>query len=277
MADLKFLFLAIALCIALVAGKPLQEEEEIEPSLRLDGRIVGGYAVDITRHPHQISLRRKGCDECAYSHTCGGSIYSESVIVTAAHCVRNRLAEQFIVVAGTSRRNGVDGVVVRVSKIVMHENYIHEFYDNDVALLILATPLPLNGITISPIELATELPPTGAKTVITGWGTTASGGVASDQLLAVEVPLVSNEVCEARYTVYYGPGRIRDSMLCAGLDGVGGKDACQGDSGGPLVVKGKLTGVVSWGLGCARSDYPGVYSSVPYLREWILENVAANA
>lgn len=63
-------------------------------------------------------------------------------------------------------------------------------------------------------------------------------------------------------------------MICAGYP-EGGKDACKADSGGPLVciepksgVK-KLVGVVSFGKGCARPDFFGVYARVSYSRSWI--------
>ena len=62
-------------------------------------------------------------------------------------------------------------------------------------------------------------------------------------------------------------------MICAGYPGIGEKDACQGDSGGPFVCndggKAILTGVVSWGNGCASADFPGVYARTTFVLDWI--------
>jgi len=52
-----------------------------------------------------------------------------------------------------------------------------------------------------------------------------------------------------------------------------GGDAYEGDSGGSLVVTGAdydiQVGVVSWGIGCASKDFPGVYTRVTAKYDWI--------
>lgn len=83
--------------------------------------------------------------------------------------------------------------------------------------------------------------------------------------MKVSVPIVSKSECGDAYKYM---NEITDRMLCAGYTS-GGKDACQGDSGGPLTGDGILYGLVSWGYGCAKPNYPGVYTNVANLRSWI--------
>lgn len=238
----------------------------------LEGRIIGGDVISAYYIPYQVSLRRRTSNRAAYAHTCGGSLLDERTILTAAHCVNNRLPENFLVVAGTELRAGIDGIVTRVERIVQHEQYNSSITDNDVALVFVSPPFPLStNLKIASIELATEQPAAGTVATVSGWGATAEGGFSSAQLQRVQVPLVANDVCQAAYD--WRP--ITDGMLCAGAPD-GGKDACQGDSGGPLVANNKLLGVVSWGEGCARADYPGVYAAVPHFIDWIAQQRAAN-
>ncbi len=91
----------------------------------------------------------------------------------------------------------------------------------------------------------------GETATVKGWGTTSSDGDASNVLLEVDVPIVSDADCNASMA---GP-ITAPLMMCAGDLENGGIDACQGDSGGSLAVPdpegGWLTvGVVSTGAGC---------------------------
>merc|ERR1712165_133536 len=66
------------------------------------------------------------------------------------------------------------------------------------------------------------------------------------------------------------PGGITEHMLCAGQKG---QDSCMGDSGGPMVrLQGgsyQQIGIVSWGIGCGKAQFPGVYTRVGFMRSWI--------
>ncbi|XP_037916202.1 trypsin delta-like [Hermetia illucens] len=225
----------------------------------LDGRIVGGKATTIQSYPHQISLRYSG------SHICGGSLYKANVVVTAAHCVQGTSASVLSVVAGTSSRTS-GGTSIKVSQVKVHPSYSSSTMSNDVAVLILASSFTLSS-SIQLIALTSSAPAAGSVVTVTGWGTTSEGGSAASTLQVVDVNVVSSATCNSKY----GSGSITSSMLCAGVD-AGGKDACQGDSGGPLIQSGKLVGIVSWGYGCARAQYPGVYSNVAALKSWIEAN-----
>ena len=72
-------------------------------------------------------------------------------------------------------------------------------------------------------------------------------------------------------------------QIPAGYLGTGQIDSCSGDSGGPLAVPNDagtgylLAGVVSWGYGCARADFPGMYGRVSAFNTWINDTIAQNS
>ncbi|XP_016930375.3 trypsin beta [Drosophila suzukii] len=251
---LKFLILLSAVACALGGTIP----EGLLP--QLDGRIVGGSATSISSFPWQISLQRSG------SHSCGGSVYSSNVIVTAAHCLQSVSASSLQIRAGSSYWSS-GGVVAKVSYFRNHEGYNANTMVNDIAIIKLSSSLSFSS-TIKAIGLASSNPANGAAASVSGWGTLSSGSSSiPSQLQYVNVNIVSQSRC-ASSSYSYG-SQIKSSMICAAASG---KDSCQGDSGGPLVSGGVLVGVVSWGYGCAASNYPGVYADVAALRSWVINN-----
>jgi secreted trypsin-like serine protease len=247
----------------------------------LDGKapkIVGGKVAAEGAYPWQVSLGVAWIADAYRAHFCGGSVYSESWIITAAHCVKGNQPEEISIAAGTNYL-GPGTIRHNVRRIIVHKGYDPGTSDNDVALLELFEPLALNaktrtipllGKTAEP-KLLTE----GAALEVTGWGATNEGGAPVGNLRFVSVPFVTRETCN-RPLVYNG--QITGNMICAGML-AGGTDSCQGDSGGPLTVTAPsaspaLAGIVSWGEGCARPNKVGVYTRVSQYADWVSNCVA---
>ncbi|XP_066964773.1 trypsin-1-like [Macrobrachium rosenbergii] len=256
----------LALCVALSIGLP--QVPKLYRRKPIPIGIVGGDEAAPGEFPHQISMQVNSI--FGRYHSCGGSVYNENYVITAAHCTEGLGASDVVVVAGEydlSVESG-DEQTIDAEALTAHESFDTKSMENDVALIKLSTPLVINDM-VKAIELPAqlELVEPGTVCTTTGWGTTSEGGSLPDKLRKVDVPVVADESCRESY----GASDIVDSMLCAGYP-EGGKDTCQGDSGGPFVCGGKLHGIVSWGYGCARPNYPGVYTEVAYFRDWIEEH-----
>ncbi|XP_002128968.2 trypsin-like [Ciona intestinalis] len=142
--------------------------------------------------------------------------------------------------------------------------------ENDIMLLQLTTSIKETAsVTFATLPAAFNDPAVGTVCTVSGWGNTQMvGSNYPDKPYSVNVPVISNSDCN----VAYG-GDIYDGMMCLGLLGTGGKDSCQGDSGGPVLCNGAIHGVVSWGIGCAYPDYPGVYTRVSHYISFINSHV----
>nr|XP_016847455.1 PREDICTED: suppressor of tumorigenicity 14 protein homolog [Anolis carolinensis] len=256
-------------------------------------RIVGGENARTGKWPWQASLQLG-----TYGHICGASIISNRWLVSAAHCFQDSdsiryasynfisLFFRYSVASGwtaymgikTINKNINDYVAMRaVKRIIIHPHYDQYISDYDIALLEMEAPVFFTEL-VQPICL----PSTprvfiyGTVCYVTGWGAIKENicnasidpGQLAKTLQEAKVKIINQSVCSKLYD-----DLITSRMLCAGnLNG--GIDACQGDSGGPLACFGKgnrwyLTGIVSWGEGCARRNRPGVYTKVTALYDWI--------
>lgn len=279
--------IASAAVIVGVAVPAAAQEAEPPPVTQ----IVGGSIAPAGSYGWTAALIRRGASRTG-GFRCGAVVLSRSWVLTAGHCVLdydgtypdsvygNYVAPSFLdVLAGTQRLDGGTGQQVHVAAIYPHPSYNPATSDYDVALLRLSRPVSAEEIAVIGTS-ATELPldDAGTTAIVSGWGATSSGGSISTRLRFVGVPIQTNATCaSAYYPGFTSGGELLEyhasNMLCAGPL-TGGKDSCQGDSGGPLAVQApdaswRLVGAVSFGLGCARRGYPGVYQRLTATSSWI--------
>ncbi|XP_072043206.1 trypsin-1-like [Amphiura filiformis] len=227
-------------------------------------QIVGGQPAQEGEWPWQAALYAYG------SPMCGASLVAPNWIITAAHCI-------YELMLGS---NSLTDISENSQKLPCSEFYVHPLYDGetrewDMALMKVERPFEITDYvrTVCVPQKSQENEFEADEPVtITGWGTTSEGGPQNPDLFEVTVPVIDQQECIDNYV----PEPITDKMICAGLP-EGGKGHCQGDSGGPLVgliktpqgYRWYLGGIVSYGFGCARPEFPGVYTRVTEFEDWI--------
>lgn len=235
-------------------------------------RIVGGSVIPISSAPWQVALL-DGDNPAAKQLYCGGSLIRPRVVLTAAHCVLAPSpfavdGSNDVIVAGAGNwTDAAQGVEDHIASAVVNPAYNGELGSGDAAILILDDPV--SSAYGTPIKLAghneRQLWRAGKRATVSGYGATSEGGMPSPFLRAATVPILQDSYCGQTYPVSFSPS----TELCAGFK-AGGTDACQGDSGGPLTVRARggdgglvrQVGIVSFGVGCAEPNAPGVYSRV---------------
>ncbi|XP_010592341.1 coagulation factor X [Loxodonta africana] len=229
-------------------------------------RIVGGRDCKEGECPWQALLVNEENEGF-----CGGTILNEYYILTAAHCLHQ--AKRFKVRVGDRNTEKEEGneMAHEVEIILKHNKFVRETYDFDIAVIKLKTPITFR-MNVAPACLpekdwAESTLMTQKTGIVSGFGRTHEKGRASTILKMLEVPYVDRNTCKLSSSF-----TITQNMFCAGYDSKP-EDACQGDSGGPHVTRFKdtyfVTGIVSWGEGCARKGKYGVYTKVTSFLKWI--------
>lgn len=240
------------------------------------GRIVGGTKSGFGQWPWQISLRQYRTS--TYLHKCGAALLNENWAITAAHCVEHVPPSELLVRLGEHDLAQSDEpygfVERRVQIVASHPHFDPATFEYDLALLRFYEP-----VTFQPNILPVCVPDNdedfvGKTAYVTGWGRLFDEGPLPSVLQEVQVPVINNTACEAMYQAAGYNEHIPNIFICAGRS-KGGADSCEGDSGGPMVVRRErddrfvLGGIISWGIGCAEPNQPGVYTRISEFRDWI--------
>lgn len=256
----KVAILALAL-VALSSALPRPQRVRM-------GRVVGGTAATPNEFPYVLSLQYFG------SHICMGAIIRADAVLTAAHCAEVGPANSLTVKAGKHNIREIEATEQTrdIVSVAIHPGYPGaNGFSNDIAVLRTASAFVFNA-AVAPVPIAPAGHTASGDASIEGWGATREDGALPDILQKAELPIVTDAVCRNVYGAEF-----EDNMICAGL-AAGGVDFCTGDSGAALAATDRgyryLAGIASWGFGCARPGYYGVYTEISHHTEFINQNAS---
>jgi secreted trypsin-like serine protease len=242
----------LALVLAFVLTGPLPAYADPDPGTRIE--VVGGRTAPAAEFPWMVHL----------SMGCGGALIRPRIVLTAAHCAGPTGGNTRIrVTAGSHDLYGPHAKTVKSLYVRRAAGFRDVTTGRDWAVIKLDRALDLPTLRLS----GGGADDVGPFTIM-GWGTTGEKEYRSQRYLRyAQVPGLADVTCARLYAPDYtfvGP-----EMICAGDTKKGGVDTCQGDSGGPMVRRAAdgqyvEVGIVSWGIGCARKEYPGVYTQVSH-------------
>lgn len=288
--------LALFACHAPIAAAQEDSANDNQPSDAIP-KITCGERVKDEFLPWFVSIGIKE-DGPYRGHQCGGTILSETMILTAAHCTcKLRHPEQTGVIAGKTSLPDAD-YPLGVSRFLVHPDFnrLSPRAGGDIMIMVLDRSLGLGAA--SPLKSAKAM--TGEefqglnyeaspeiRLTIAGFGAQEENQSFVTKLRKAEIGAIPKTLCN-------GPlgydGAVSRDQICAGSTvSIGGQcsnlvaDACSGDSGGGLMLgtpqdnpttTPKVLGIVSWG---GKEDGPkcgdpravGVYTNTAKYAPWI--------
>ncbi|XP_037581643.2 chymotrypsin-like elastase family member 2A [Dermacentor silvarum] len=236
------------------------------------GRVINGKYITKSQVPWVIFLSRV---YHGYLRYCTGTIITNNVIATAAHCVESR-GETILkmhVYYNTSIPKG--GTCVTVERGIIHEKYVRPEHGYDIALIQLVKPIPGFSRFVRPVCLPRESSKTPARSLlVVGFGAIDFNHTDSKHLQYYVTKPLSDENCD----VALKHRRIHatsDRVICGTSSH---QRAWKGDSGGPLTAvsksgKSTLYGMVSFGSRRRKAHAPTVHTRISAFVPWIRKSL----
>lgn len=273
---------ALAILIAAIAlAAPAQAQSHAHAS------IVGGSAATTAEWPWAAFVLALDRHEDGF--VCTGTVVAPTLILTAAHCIKDLLTgsstpvHRYTVVTGSGDvRDSSIRQLSKVVRAVVYPGFDRFKLHGDAGLLVLATPTTAPAVALaSPSDAG--LLGAGLSTYIAGWGI-SGGGTKPKQspiLRRARTFVQRLRYCRNHARVYYP--FFNTTQLCTITPpGIGGGGTCHGDSGGPaLAFRADGTpvqiGITSLGPADCDTRLPDIFTRVDRISAWVGEWIAATA
>jgi len=237
-ASIAFGLLAIPACVA--------SSDDVRS---IEQGIVGGHTASPMDYPSVVAL-----EDTPGDWFCTGTLIASDWVLTAAHCVADGPATGLHVRFDDPDVNdAAGGLVVAVSEVHSHPDFDWDAWDNDIALVRLATPVTDRA----PTPIHRDQTPAATAVIDVGYGVADNNDGGGGLLRSVDK--VTADCAGANDPTVSG-----DVLIC--MDASDGRGSCFGDSGGPTFarINGTLVvaGVTSGGTGDLCGAGWDLYTSV---------------
>ncbi|KAH8365929.1 hypothetical protein KR093_007402 [Drosophila rubida] len=235
-----------------------------------DTAITRGHDAESGQFPYQVGISLQLGKKFGF---CGGSLISNTWVLTAAHCILGldalSRAHTVTVYLGSIWRSQphVQYTVGRQDMII-HEHFSKTPLSNDIALI--RIPYVEYSTYIQPVKLPKMQPSfesyTAHQSVATGWGDTLNPFNPNPEILQyAQLKVISLTDCQRSWGT-----TLTSAHICVST--FEGSSICRNDAGGPLIDlhSSVQIGVASFesSLGCDKG-VPAVFTRVTSFLNWI--------